>query len=104
MIRYKRLIFTGLILILSNQVRLMGQSTYSTYSILGVGDYVDPAVPASMGMGGLGISNGSYWYLNNSNPALLYYNSFALFSAGLLAESKTISRITLSHTKRVAEI
>lgn len=70
----------------------MGQSTYSTYSILGVGDYVDPAVPASMGMGGLGISNGSYWYLNNSNPALLYYNSFALFSAGLLAESKTISQ------------
>lgn len=70
----------------------MGQSTYSTYSILGVGDYIDPAVPAAMGMGGLGISNGTYWYLNNSNPALLYYNRFALFSAGVLAESKTISQ------------
>jgi len=70
----------------------MGQTTYSTYSILGVGDYIDPAVPAAMGMGGLGISNGSYWYLNNTNPALLHYNRFALFSAGILAETKNISQ------------
>jgi hypothetical protein len=68
------------------------QSAYSSYSILGVGDYVDPAVPAAMGMAGLGISNGSYFYLNNVNPALLYYNALATFSAGILAETKTINQ------------
>ena len=72
------------------QLKIQAQSAYSTYSILGLGDYVDPAVPAAMGMGGLGISNGSYFYLNNVNPALLYYNSLATFSAGILAETKTI--------------
>jgi hypothetical protein len=73
-------------------MKVMGQSTYSTYSIIGIGDYIDSAVPAAMGMGGLGISNGSHWYLNNSNPALLYYNGVALFSAGILAETKNISQ------------
>jgi hypothetical protein len=92
MARIKRLIFRGLLIVLLSQGHLLAQSTYSTYSILGVGDYFDPAVPAAMGMGGLGISNSSYWYLNNTNPALLYYNRVALFSAGLLAETKNISQ------------
>ena len=92
MARIKRLIFRGLLIILLSQGHLQAQSTYSTYSLLGVGDYIDPAVSAAMGMGGLGISNGSYWYLNNTNPALLYYNRVALFSAGILAETKNISQ------------
>jgi len=74
------------------QPKLLGQSTYSTYSIVGVGDYIDPAVPAAMGMAGLGISNGSYWYINNTNPALLYFNRFAMFSLGVLAETKTVNQ------------
>lgn len=85
-------IFFILILLVSVHLKPQAQSAYSTYSILGVGDYVDTAVPAAMGMGGLGISNGSYFYLNNVNPALLYYNGLATFSAGLLAETKTINQ------------
>ena len=92
MTRIKRLVFRGLLLAMFSQGYLLAQSTYSTYSILGVGDYIDPAVPAAMGMGGLGISNASYWYLNNTNPALLYYNRVALFSAGILAETKNITQ------------
>jgi hypothetical protein len=92
MARFKRLIFRGLIIVLLSQGYLLAQTTYSTYSIIGVGDYVDPAGAAAMGMGGLGISNASYSYLNNSNPALLYYNRAALFSAGIIAESKNISQ------------
>ncbi len=88
----KRLVFRVLIIALISQGQLLAQSTYSTYSIIGIGDYVDPAVPAAMGMGGLGISNGSYWYLNNTNPALLYYNRMALFNAGILTETKTINQ------------
>lgn len=92
MTRFKRLVFRGLLIVIFSQGYLHAQSTYSTYSILGVGDYVDPAVPAAMGMGGLGISNASIWYLNNTNPALLYYNRVALFSAGILAETKNITQ------------
>ncbi len=88
---YKKLIFIGLIVLLGPP-KLTAQSTYSTYSIIGIGDYIDPAVPAAMGMAGLGVSNGSYWYLNNTNPALLYYNQMALFTAGILAETKTINQ------------
>jgi len=92
MARFKRLIFRGLIVLLLGQGQLLAQTTYSTYSILGVGDYVDPAVAAAMGMGGLGISNGSFSYLNNSNPALLYHNRAALFYASMVGESKNISQ------------
>ena len=92
MASFKGLIFKSLFIVLLSHGYLMAQSTYSTYSIIGVGDYVDSAVPAAMGMGGLGISNASYWYLNNTNPALLYYNRIALFSAGILAETKNINQ------------
>ena len=46
MTKIKRLIFRGLLIVLLSQGHLLAQSTYSTYSILGVGDYSDPAVPA----------------------------------------------------------
>ncbi len=92
MIWLKGLIFSVLLTVLLGTTQTLAQSTYSTYSIIGIGDYVDPAVPAAMGMGGLGISNASYWYLNNTNPALLYYNRIALFSAGVLSETKKINQ------------
>jgi len=92
MSRFKSLVFRVLLVVLLSTTGILAQSTYSTYSILGIGDFVDPAVPAAMGMGGLGISNGSNWYLNNTNPALLYFNRIALFSAGVLAETKNISQ------------
>ena len=92
MARHRGRIFFTLILLVFLQQQVQAQSAYSTYSILGVGDFIDPAVPAAMGMAGLGLSNGSPFYLNNVNPALLYYNSLATFSAGLLAESKTVNQ------------
>ena len=88
----KRWVFVCLALIVLNQNTVFSQATHSPYSIIGIGDIADLGVPASQGMGGLGISNGSYWYLNNVNPALLYYNSVALFSAGIIAESKNIQQ------------
>jgi len=92
MIKARRCLFFVVIILFVVQGSAKAQSTYSTYSILGVGDYVDPAVPAAQGMGGLGISNASYFYLNNVNPALLYYNGMATFSAGVLTETKTINQ------------
>ena len=88
----RRLVFGGCALLAVSFSTVYSQATYSPYSIIGIGDIIDPGVPAVQGMGGLGISNGSYWYLNNSNPALLHYNAVALFSAGIIGETKTIQQ------------
>lgn len=81
-----------LALIMLSQNSGFSQATHSPYSIIGIGDIAELGVPASQGMGGLGISNASYYYLNNVNPALLYYNAVALFSAGITTETKTIQQ------------
>jgi len=99
MTSYKRQVFKVLLIVLFSHGTLLAQSTYSSYSIIGIGDNIDPAVPAAMGMGGLGISNASHWYLNNVNPALLYNNRIALFSAGLVAETKKINQQGFETTK-----
>ena len=88
----KRLGIIGLVLIALNQEAAMGQVTHSPYSIIGLGDQVDLGLPTNQGMAGLGVSNGSFLYFNNVNPALLYYNLYANFSAGILAESKNIQQ------------
>lgn len=78
------------LVLLSNTV--FSQVTHSPYSSIGIGDVLDPTTASKFGMAGLGISNHSYYNLNISNPALLYYNQVALFSAALLIESKTINQ------------
>ncbi len=67
-----------------------GQASNSPFSRLGVGDLVDPSLVNNQGMGGVGISNPNYWYLNNKNPALLPYNSLTTFAAGYVGEYKEI--------------
>ena len=92
MSRSKSVVLVIVISLLLNGSLGFGQVTYSPYSSIGIGDVQDPNTAAKFGMGGLGISNGTYYSLNIVNPALLYYNRVALFSAALLAESKTISQ------------
>lgn len=75
-----------------------GQAANSPFTSRGIGDLFDPALAHNQGMGGLGISNGSFWYLNNLNPALLPYNSITVFSAGLVGESRTISNDAISES------
>ena len=58
-----------------------GQASQSPFSSQGIGDLYDLGLAHNRGMGGLGISNPSYWHLNNVNPALLPYNSLTVFSA-----------------------
>ncbi|MEQ8573970.1 MAG: hypothetical protein RIB63_07910 [Fulvivirga sp.] len=61
-----------------------GQATKSPFTSLGIGDVIDNSLAHNQGTAGLGISNGSYWHLNNMNPALLPYNSLTVFSAGFV--------------------
>ncbi len=75
-----------------------GQASNSPFSRLGVGDLVDPSLVYNQGMGGVGISNGSYWYLNNKNPALLPYNRLTVFAAGYVGEYKQIEDSVRSET------
>ena len=68
------------------------QVTHSPYSSIGLGDIQDPTTAAKFGIGGLGVSNGTYYSLNIVNPALLHYNRVALFSVAILGETKSIKQ------------
>ncbi len=79
-------------------VEVFSQAANSPFTSRGIGDLFDPALAHNQGMGGLGISNGSYWYLNNLNPALLPYNTITAFSAGLIGENRSISNSNSSES------
>lgn len=79
-------------------VSAWGQAAKSPFTSRGLGDIYDMSLVHNQGMGGLGISNGSYWHLNNINPALLPYNSLTIFSAGFIGERRTIENSTTSET------
>ncbi|SFF04546.1 hypothetical protein [Spirosoma endophyticum] len=65
----------------------------SPYSALGVGELYSPANVTNMGMGEVGISNASAFYLNLQNPALLARRTrFTVFEVGLIGQSTAISQ------------
>lgn len=94
---YKFLVSGFLVTVLSlTGIESFGQAANSPFTSRGVGDLFDPALAHNQGMGGLGISNGSFWYINTLNPALLHYNSVTAFGAGLVGENRNISNETTS--------
>src|SRR6478735_4594933 len=62
------------------------QVASSPFSKLGIGDLTGTGIAQNQGMGGIGISNPSGWYLNNVNPALLVFNRITVFQAGMQYE------------------
>lgn len=63
------------------------------YSSLGLGDQYGSANIANLGMGGIGISNSSNFYLNSQNPALLARRQrFTIFEVGLLGQTKSLTQ------------
>ncbi len=73
-----------------------GQATKSPFTSLGIGDIIDNSLAHNQGTAGLGISNGSYWHLNNMNPALLPYNSLTVFSAGFVGINSNLKNNSTS--------
>jgi hypothetical protein len=57
------------------------QSSASTYSALGLGDFNNSGLTQNQAMGGLGISFGTGWGLNYMNPALSTRNTIFNFQA-----------------------
>jgi long-subunit fatty acid transport protein len=79
---------------------LFAQGTKSPYSSFGIGESYGSSLVHNQGMGGLGISQPQFWYINNQNPALLAYNSFTVFSLGLVGEQRQISSETDSELSK----
>ena len=59
------------------------QSSASTYSALGIGEFNYSGLTQNQAMGGLGISYGTGWNANVVNPALTTYNTIFNFQAAL---------------------
>jgi len=68
----------------------LGQAARSPFSTFGIGEPYGNALIHNQGMGGTGIAQPQYWFINNQNPALLVFNRFTVFEGGVLLESKTI--------------
>jgi long-subunit fatty acid transport protein len=72
-------------------VKLHGQVAKSPFSSFGLGELYNNQPVHAQGMGGVGIANPQYWYLNNQNPAALPFNRLTTLTAGYVGERKTIS-------------
>ena len=62
---------------------VQAQSSASTYSALGIGEFNYSGLTQNQAMGGLGISYGTGWNVNVVNPALTTYNTVFNFQAAL---------------------
>jgi hypothetical protein len=63
----------------------------SPYSRLGIGEFnANTGGVRQMGMGGLGLAAPNATYVNEINPALLYYTSRTTFEAGYSGQYKTV--------------
>src|SRR5688572_28072615 len=76
-------------------VKSFGQAP-TPFSTFGIGEPYGTASVNTQGMGGVGVSQPQFWFINNQNPALLVYNGLTSFQAGLITERRTISSQTLS--------
>ncbi len=81
-------IIRAVLVLLMMQGVAIGQ-TLSPYSSLGIGDIYTKAMVQHYSMGGIGLSNGSFFYQNTLNPALIADNGVYSFTAGFTGETRT---------------
>ncbi len=72
------------------------QSARSPVTSFGIGEPYGNALAHNQGMGGIGVSQPQFWFANNQNPALLVFNRFTVFQAGIHGEKRTIKSDTLN--------
>ncbi len=68
----------------------IAQVTTPFSSLIPIGEISDNSFANNLGMAGVGISNGSYWHLNNQNPAALVYNRFTTFEMGIASDVRQL--------------
>ena len=84
-------VFASIIL----SVKSFGQAP-TPFSTFGIGEPYGNATINTQGMGGIGVAQPQYWFINNQNPALLVYNGLTSFQAGITTEQRTITSQTQS--------
>jgi hypothetical protein len=72
-------------------VKLYGQVAKSPFTSFGLGELYNNQPVHAQGMGGVGIANPQYWYLNNQNPAALPFNRLTTLTAGYVGERRIVS-------------
>lgn len=86
---YKKYSLSLLVLIALTSAAF-GQAARTPFSTFGIGVPYGNALIQNQGMGGIGVSQPQYWTINNQNPALLVFNYYTAFQAGMLVESRTL--------------
>jgi hypothetical protein len=98
-----RIVLCGFVLIACCAADAFGQAARSPFSAFGIGEYYGSAPVHTQGMAGVGVSNPSYLFLNNVNPALLVYNGLngiTTFQAGIIGEQRTVRDATNKETSK----
>lgn len=93
MIRKARIVFCIFLLIASISETVFGQAAKTPFSAFGIGESYSTATASQQGMAGVGVSNPSFLFLNNINPALLVFNGLGgitTFQAGILGEQRQL--------------
>jgi hypothetical protein len=88
--------FIVLVIVVISSAEVWGQAARSPFTTYGIGESYGNALIHNQGMGGLGVSQPQFWYLNNQNPALLVYNTLTVFEAGIVGESRKVHADTVS--------
>lgn len=93
----KKVLFPFLLLLVCVS-GIFAQNAASPYSLFGIGKLSGYGLVYHNSMGGLGLSHGKPWILNNVNPALLPQNNFSTFDAGLYTEQRSLTTSETSET------
>lgn len=67
-----------------------GQAARTPFSANGIGEPYGNSLIYNQAMGGVGVSQPQYWFINNQNPALLVFNYYTAFQVGTLVESRNL--------------
>lgn len=86
--------FFLLVVVVVASAKVWGQGASSPFTTYGIGDAYGNSLIHNQGMGGVGVSQPQYWFLNNQNPALLVYNNLTVFEAGVIVENRKLSSNT----------
>ena len=101
-VNFKVIFCTALVVLTYNLVS--AQAVKSPFSSFGIGDVYGSALVHNQGMGGIGYSQPQFLFLNNQNPALLPYNVFTVFQAGVVTEEVRLTDGTLSGKARAGNL
>jgi hypothetical protein len=85
----------ALLVLIALSSAAFGQAARTPFSTFGIGVPYGNALIQNQGMGGIGVSQPQFWTINNQNPALLVFNYYTAFQAGMLVESRTLKADTV---------